>query len=87
MWSILEEIRKYRWGRRYYLWVRIGVVRLGCNRFIPCYLRFISELSKVKLASMHYLDTHDADVEIIFGFSLYVILLPVTLVIYLGRAI
>ena len=65
----------------------MDVARLECDRFIPCYLRFISELSKVKLASMHYSDTQDADVEIIFGFSLYVIPLPVTLVIYFGRAI
>ena len=65
----------------------MGVARLGCDRSIPCYLRFISELLKVKLASMHYSDTQDADVEIIFGFSLYVIPLPVILVIYFGRAI
>jgi len=29
MWSIPEKIRKYRQEKRYYLWVRIDVARLG----------------------------------------------------------
>jgi len=51
----------------------MGVARSKYDRFISCYLRFISELSP-KVASMHYLDTQNVDVEMIFGFSLYVIL-------------
>jgi len=30
-WFILEVIGEYRWGRRYYLWIRINMVGLKYN--------------------------------------------------------
>ena len=31
MWSTIEDIRKYRWGRKYYLWVGIDMTRSECD--------------------------------------------------------
>ena len=54
--------------------------------FIPYYLRSISKLSEVRLASIHYLNTWNTSIKITFSFSLYIVLLLVIQVIYFGKA-
>ena len=48
----------------------------------PCYLRPISKLLEVRLASICYLDIQNIDVKTTFSFSLYATLLLVILVTY-----